>query len=580
MKKLLKQLLAVTTAIMMAITLLPAMANAADAEAEPASPTTTIDYEKKGSITINKTTAIKDGKTTPLPGAEFTIYKIATLTADSTETSKLEKELSVTVNGKTYNTIGSLLNLDSATQKEVASKFADKVKTQTGIISDTKETGDGKNGTTKGQCIFNDLSVGYYLVVETKTPIVQENGKDTIQYVASTPFFVAIPQSDQTTAYGEEATEATTAWQYDVVATPKNEEVSIDKKIVENETNKDTDTVAVGDTINYEITSTSPKYTAEYFDYGEGEEKTNPTYNILDTLSDGLTLNKLNGDGSIIDGSIIVSVNGNELKSKTTEDKKEITWYTLSPIKDEKTKKTIGFKIQFTPDFLKKEKYKGATVKVKYSVTVNENAVVGTDGNTNDVKLEYTRKPGDSATGVPGKTTPKVYTYGLVVKKVDGKDNNILLSGAEFKLYKVEKIEKENGKVEEKETQITNLKDMTNGTYTTGKNGVVTFNGLDVGTYRLEEVKAPKNYTLLKDKIEFTITDANPGPDGVIDINSSEKVTINKDNKGQLTTTITNNKGFNLPSTGGMGTYIFTIGGLVVMAGAVLLLVSSKKKRA
>lgn len=580
MKKLLKQLLAVTTAIMMAITLLPAMANAADAEAEPASPTTTIDYEKKGSITINKTTAIKDGKTTPLPGAEFTIYKIATLTADSTETSKLEKELSVTVNGKTYNTIGSLLNLDSATQKEVASKFADKVKTQTGIISDTKETGDGKNGTTKGQCIFNDLSVGYYLVVETKTPIVQENGKDTIQYVASTPFFVAIPQSDQTTAYGEEATEATTAWQYDVVATPKNEEVSIDKKIVENETNKDTDTVAVGDTINYEITSTSPKYTAEYFDYGEGEEKTNPTYNILDTLSDGLTLNKLNGDGSIIDGSIIVSVNGNELKSKTTEDKKEITWYTLSPIKDEKTKKTIGFKIQFTPDFLKKEKYKGATVKVKYRVTVNENAVVGTDGNTNDVKLEYTRKPGDSATGVPGKTTPKVYTYGLVVKKVDGKDNNILLSGAEFKLYKVEKIEKENGKVEEKETQITNLKDMTNGTYTTGKNGVVTFNGLDVGTYRLEEVKAPKNYTLLKDKIEFTITDANPGPDGAIDINSSEKVTINKDNKGQLTTTITNNKGFNLPSTGGMGTYIFTIGGLVVMAGAVLLLVSSKKKRA
>lgn len=104
--------------------------------------------------------------------------------------------------------------------------------------------------------------------------------------------------------------------------------------------------------------------------------------------------------------------------------------------------------------------------------------------------------------------------------------------------------------------------------------------GLDVGTYKLEEVKAPKDYTLLKDKIEFTITDANPGPDGVIDGNSSEKVTVNGTDTGRLTTTITNNKGFNLPSTGGMGTYIFTIGGLVVMAGAVLLLVSSKKKRA
>lgn len=581
MKKLLKQLLAVTTAIMMAITLLPAMANAADAEAEPASPTTTIDYEKKGSITINKTTAIKDGKTTPLPGAEFTIYKIATLTADSTETSKLEKELSVTVNGKTYNTIGSLLNLDSATQKEVASKFADKVKTQTGIISDTKETGDGKNGTTKGQCIFNDLSVGYYLVVETKTPIVQENGKDTIQYVASTPFFVAIPQSDQTTAYDEEATEATTAWQYDVVATPKNEEVSIDKKIVGDETPKDKDTVAVGDTINYEITSTSPKYTAEYFDHGEGEEKTNPTYKIYDTLSKGLTLNTLNDDGSIQADSIKVFVNNKKLDSQTTnENQKTTTWYTLSPTTGENGK--TGFMIEFTTDFLKE--YKGATVKVNYSVTVNENAVVGTDGNTNDVKLEYTRKPGDPATGVPGKTTPKVYTYGLVVKKVDGKDNKTSLSGAEFKLYKVEtvKVEKENGEVEEKEEerQITNLKGMVNGTYTTGADGVVTFDGLDVGKYRLEEVKAPKDYTLLKDKIEFTITDENPGPDGVIDGNSSEKVTINGTDTGRLTTTITNNKGFNLPSTGGMGTYIFTIGGLVVMAGAVLLLVSSKKKRA
>lgn len=581
MKKLLKQLLAVTTAIMMAITLLPAMANA---ETESTSPMTTIDYTRKGSITINKTTGIKDGKTTPLPGAEFTIYRIATLTADSTETSKLEKELSVTVNGKTYNTIGSLLNLDSATQKEVASKFADKVKDLGGITKATKKTADGKEeGTTKGQCKFENLSVGYYLVVETNTPIVQENGKDTIQYVASTPFFVAIPQSDQTTAYDEKATKATTAWQYDVVATPKNEEVSIDKKIVEDETNKDKDkdTVAVGDTINYEITSTSPKYTAEYFDYGEGEEKTNPTYNILDTLSDGLTLNTLNDDGSIQADSIKVFVNDTELASQTKDEK--TTWYTLSPTKDEKTKKTIGFKIQFTPDFLKKEEYKGATVKVKYSVTVNENAVVGTDGNTNDVKLEYTRKPGDSATGVPGKTTPKVYTYGLVVKKVDGKDNNILLSGAEFKLYKVEKVkvENENGEVEEKETetQITNLKGMTTtGTYITGNTGVVTFDGLDVGTYRLEEVKAPKDYTLLKDKIEFTITDADP--DGVIDGTSSEKFTINKDNEGQLTTTISNNKGFNLPSTGGMGTYIFTIGGLVVMAGAVLLLVSSKKKRA
>ena len=78
MKKLLKQLLAVTTAIMMAITLLPAMANAANAEVEPTSPT--IDYTKKGSITINKTTGKDQNENTkPLSGAEFTVYKIASL---------------------------------------------------------------------------------------------------------------------------------------------------------------------------------------------------------------------------------------------------------------------------------------------------------------------------------------------------------------------------------------------------------------------------------------------------------------------------------------------------------------------
>lgn len=555
MKKLLKQLLAVTTAIMMAITLLPAMANAENAaEVQPASPTTTIDYDKKGSLTINKTT----GKKAPLSGAEFTVYKIASL--DETNGYQM------LVTAGDYITPESLLNLDADEQMAAAAAFK-KVVTDDNIAKYGKgnpRQNAKKETDANGNAIFDNLDLGYYLVVETKTPNTPAQGQSNgnTQYVASAPFFVAIPTSNTTSKPSDEVDKdaTTTSWVYDVTAKPKNEEVSIDKKIVENGANKDKDTVAVGDTINYEITSISPKYTKEYFksDAADGAQ-TDPTYNIHDTLTDGLTLNA---------NTIKVTVDGTELNSTTNGTK----WYTL-------TSEAHKFDIAFTVDFLKKEEYKGATVKVNYSVTVNENAVVGTDGNTNDVSLDYSRKPDDPTTGVPGKTTPKVYTYGLVVNKIDGKEKNAL-SGAEFKLYKVEKIEKENGKVEEKETQITNLKDMTNGTYTTGKNGVVTFNGLDVGTYRLEEVKAPKNYTLLKDKIEFTITDANPGPDGVIDANSSEKVTINEDNKGQLTTTITNNKGFNLPSTGGMGTYIFTIGGLVVMAGAVLLLVSSKKKRA
>ena len=543
MKKLLKQLLAVTTAIMMAITLLPAMANAE--EVEPTAPTTTIDYTGNGRLTINKTT----GKKAPLSGAEFTVYKIASL--DKTNGYRM------LIKAGDYKTPESLLNLDADKQMAAAAAFK-KVVTDAniaeyGAANDRKlakqETKDD------GNAVFDNLDLGYYLVVETKTPKTPEAGEPNgkIQYVASAPFFVAIPTSNTTSGPTDEMTDTTTtSWVYDVTAKPKNEEVGIDKKIVEDKTNKDKDTVAVGDTINYEITSTSPKYTKEYFIDG-GAEK-DPTYNIHDTLSEGLTLNK---------DTIKVTVDGTELNPTTTDGTK--SWYTLTPEEHK-------FDIAFTTAFLKE--HKGATVKVNYSVTVNKNAVVGTDGNTNDVSLDYSRKPDDPTTGVPGKTTPKVYTYGLKVYKKDS--NGEALTGAKFKLYKV----KDKGTKE----PITNLAGMVNGVMTAKKtevNGKTTdtnefiFSGLDVGDYELEEVESPKGYTLLTDTIKFSIGDTQP--DGKLESATGAEIEANT---GYAKINVTNKKGFNLPSTGGMGTYIFTIGGLVVMAGAVLLLVSSKKKRA
>lgn len=549
MKKLLKQLLAVTTAIMMAITLLPAMANAE--KVEPTAPTTTIDYNRKGKLTINKTT----GKKVALPGAEFTIYQIASLNE--------EEGYQMIIKADGYATPDSLLNLNTDVQMAAAAKFKKAVDTnakkedtdttKAPVWSMAQPTDD------KGEAVFDNLDLGYYLVVETKTPETPEAGKPNgkTQYVASAPFFVAIPTSNTTSGPTDEMTDTTTtSWVYDVTAKPKNEEVGIDKKIVEkNGTNKEKDTVAVGDTINYEITSTSPKYTKEYFKFGGADN--DPTYKIHDILSDGLTLNA---------NTIKVTVDGTELNPTTGS----TTWYKLTP-------EAHKFDIEFTTAFLKE--HKGATVKVNYSVTVNKNAVVGTDGNTNDVSLDYSRKPDDPTTGVPGKTTPKVYTYGLKVYKKDS--NGAKLTGAKFKLYKVENKGTDNAQ----KKQIKNLAGMdTNGVMTAQKaedNGEMKdtnefiFSGLDVGDYELEEVESPKGYTLLTDTIKFSIGDTQP--DGKLDSATGAEI---ETNTGYAKINVTNKKGFNLPSTGGMGTYIFTIGGLVVMAGAVLLLVSSKKKRA
>ena len=103
----------------------------------------------------------------------------------------------------------------------------------------------------------------------------------------------------------------------------------------------------------------------------------------------------------------------------------------------------------------------------------------------------------------------------------------------------------------------------------------------------LKETKTEKGYTLLANPVKIEINETPDETTGTtfseckVDGNSANKVEITE-NSGNyyFAFTVQNNKGFNLPATGGMGTYLFTIGGLVIMAGAVLLLITSKKKRA
>ena len=502
MKKLWKKLLAVTTAVMMAITLLPAMANAESTITNP---------QAKGSLTINKTTDKEDddGNYPGLGGAEFTIYKVASLEPGTNGKYKAWKlttdfaRLSLTP-----DTLGSISTADLEAKANEAKKIA------ADLTGQSKTTADGTGETRKGEATFSNLELGYYLVVETKTPS---------KYVASKPFFVSIPET-VTTADGS-------TWNYNVSVSPKNQGIPDTDKV------PDKKTVGVGDEVTYTITGpTVPNYDEAY-------NETTLKYEITDTLSTGLTFAKDKAD---------LKVYTTDVNSPLVED----TDYTFEY-------DSTANKITISLISSKIRDLKGEAIHVKYTVTVNENAVVGSDGTINKAEVEYTNNPDGTTDG--SKKEVKVYSFKIKINKK--KDNGSPLKGATFGLYRdaacADKIEEA----------------------TSGDDGVINFGDaskLAAGTYYLKELQAPSGYSALTSVVKVVISTATPNDNTIYDfkysMNEGDENNVGED--GVISLDITNNKGFNLPATGGMGTYLFTIGGLVIMAGAALLLIASKKRRA
>ncbi len=497
MKKLWKKLLAVTTAVMMAITLLPAMVNAESTITNP---------QAKGSLTINKTTDKEDadGKYPGLGGAEFTIYKVASLEPGTNGKYKAWKlttdfaRLSLTP-----DTLGSISTADLEAKANEAKKIA------ADLTGQSQTTADGT-----GRAVFSNLELGYYLVVETETPS---------KYVASKPFFVSIPKTV--------TTDGGSTWNYDVSVSPKNQEIPDTDKV------PDKKTVGVGDEVTYTITgSTIPNYDEAY-------DETTLKYEITDTLSTGLTFAKDKAG---------LKVYTTDVNSPLVED----TDYTF-----EYDSTANKITISLIPSKIRD--LKGEEIHVKYTVTVNENAVVGSDGTINKAEVEYTNNPDGTTDG--SKKEVKVYSFKIKINKK--KDNGSPLEGATFGLYR-------DAACADKIAEATSRDD-----------GVINFGDvskLAAGTYYLKELQAPSGYSALTSVVKVVISTATPNDNTTYDfkysMNEGEENNVGED--GVISLDITNNKGFNLPATGGMGTYLFTIGGLVIMAGAALLLIASKKRRA
>lgn len=427
----------------------------------------------------------------------------------------------------------------------VAGYDSDKIKkfaTVVGKHLQTTATGtSGEFDSTNQIYTISGLSAGYYLVKDKDNTVNAEN------HDAYTNYIMEVVQN--------------------VEVTPKTAVPTVTKKIVEDGDKKNATTAKVGDVVNFELTGTLPDNYADYTKY---------QYEFHDTLSKGLTYN---GDVEVF------------VKNGETETKLASTSYTVEPENRQTTTPSQDTTITVKFADLKKNTVTGANnttvtigkdskIIVKYSATLNENAVVGEAGNTNTVNLVYSNNPNNTSTGTTKDDKATVYTFQLNVTKVDGTNSGTKLAGAKFKLY----YETDNTRYYVKEvTNDNTIKSWTNTEnealeLTTDSNGDITVKGLKEGTYYLEETKAPDGYNKLTAPVKVDIANDSTDIHKLDSVKADGVDGIVSDDKAIGTITVANNKGSTLPSTGGMGTKLFyTIGG-ILMAGAAIVLVVRKRR--
>ncbi len=388
-------------------------------------------------------------------------------------------------------------------------------------------------GTCSGSGTISDLSMGGYL-------ILIENGMKVYRPSAVN----IVPEYDETEQ----------VWKMTAPTVQiKSSEPSIDKKVNEDVTtdghNADvSDTGAIGNTVNYDIRADIPQYPANALE---------TKYAIRDTLPAGLTLVT---DSIKVYG---VSESGAEtLLSKGTA-------YT-------ETASETGFTLDFTYAQIKSY----AKIHVDYNATINSGVVVGPTGNENNAVLEYANNPYTAGSYKEKTDEVTVYSYGIKVRKIDGAGN--VLTGAEFTLS-----ENANGsdalyfvktgdgayRLATSSSEAGATQTLVVGTSADVK-GKLTLSGLDLGTYYLTETKAPEGgYNKLNQAATIEIKDA--------DLNGKPtNGTSDEYGDGYVAVDVKNTKGFQLPTTGGMGTVLFTAGGIAIMGAAVLLFFVLKRKAA
>ena len=435
-----------------------------------------------------------------------------------------------------------------------------------GILSNVKwgENGTGAKGEAVDAAIIKaltdvntksdreklDVVEQYAKLDSTSSPVATITNGQTYRAAAG---YYLIKDKDNTVSGTDTYTTYIVQVVGDVTITPKSDAPSFEKKVKDtNDTTgatsgwQDSADYDIGDVVPFKLEGT---VSSKYNDY--------KTYYFAfhDQAETGLTFNA---------DSVKVYVDGNEITSGYSVETSPADGDTFDVVFDN-LKDIAGVDIKA-----------GSKITVEYTATLNDKAVLGSQGNVNKAKLEFSNNPNEEHSGSGKPKTGEtpwdnviVFTYQVVVNKV--KANGDALSGAEFTL---EKLLKDGTK------KRVAVETNTEGT-------IFTFKGLDDGDYILTETKTPATYNTIE-PIEFTVTaehnvawNTEARTDILTSLTgnaASGTVTFTASaDKGSLTTNVVNQSGATLPGTGGVGTTIFYVIGGLLMAAAAVLLITKKR---
>ena len=578
-----KKLVSRFMAVLMAMTMVLSMSMTVFATEAP-----------KGTLTVNNTVA---GKTLDLyqifsatKSGENVAY---TLNSEYEGFFKTKVENGSSLSGEAlsdaaYNYVKTQVGTDGSNGAAFAKEIMKWILENTTTVETTHTTAT----TTAGTTVIDRLAYGYYVVYPLgATDTSTAPGNETVKSVAS---LVSVTGTDAT-------------------VNMKSNYPTVDKKIIPaqsgsgitvgaivddtwagvhhmelDDENESEDAIAphgttdekkagdfgIGDTVTYQLTSKVPDMTG-YTSY---------TFKFTDTLSKGLDLKEV----------LSVKVGNTTLTAK----KSGANTYALAY---DKTNRILTVTLN---DFYNSYKeHVGETITVVYTATLNKDAVIGMNPNTNKAELEFSNKPGTDETGKSEPSIVNAHTFDFTIFKYylkDQKNQNdkTALAGAEFELYKantegtaadtnakINIIDENNGVYRQATPEEASAAGFTSAKIVSDEDGKVLVKGLKAGTYYLKETKAPDGYNKLLSDIKIEIKAKYNDATGELEsysviytYNGNSTTVTNKDKATSPEVPVENKTGAQLPSTGSKGALMVTLAGIVLFGALTASKVFGKKK--